>query len=225
MVSFRVGAVAVALAAVALSYAVGLDRGRKQGALSAVDSVSHKVLAQRQELADSNQELNERFSALQADHQVQAETINQLKKDLLKSGHQNFEDKKELVLYRRIAGSSDKSGLIIDELEKTMTSENQLSGVRFSLLQYQGKENVSGTITISVTGETDGEPFIHGLNAVDAFSTVDFDLRFFETFELPMVVESAAGIKSIEFSINPAGDTQKPKKKVFKWGEIPAHRP
>jgi len=220
MLSLRLALCALGVAAIVFAYQLGAWRGGQQGAVKARQQQVFESADETAALQDKNNVLQTELDHAAQELAINQTTIDELKKELIKQGHLNFDESRELSLYRQIENSSNKSGLAIDSLKITRDDTGIPQSLMFTLLQYQGKGRAEGTFSIRLNGLKNAEAFQQVLTDASSATDMPFDLRFFESFSIPLNIPKDVQIDTVEISLTPTAKTHNPTKNTYPWNTI-----
>ena len=201
---------ALVVLGVALAWQLGHRRGVEDGAramsrsIAARDEASAAIAVERRERHEAE------LAALARERDIARATIETLSEELESRGELAAEERAELELYRRIGGEESSSGLAIDAIERRAGPPATLA---VTLVQARGRERVAGRVEVDPAGR-DGSA-VAGADGGPAWSA-DFDLRFFETLEIPLERLGEPFPEAIVVSVTPdEGGRHKPFRRLF----------
>ena len=187
-----IGGLAVALL-LAAAWQLGERRGFERGT-SRADALAAREAERR--LAAAGAADAATIAALRGEREMLSESVRGLRDALDRAGRLAAEERSELELYRRIGAAGGAAGLAIDTLERRPAdpASGAPATLRLTLVQVRGRDRVSGRVDV-VALEEDAPPLapetagdVRAAIARDgrAIWTAPFDLRFFETLDVPL---------------------------------------
>ncbi len=215
------------------SWVLGERRGARQATAIAATGLSsaeaQSIIEQLQtSLFDSQSELEGARLSLET-ALVRAQVTERQLDEQLRKG---IADSRDLILYRRIETSDASRGVEVDSVEWRTTEPSTLKLV---LLQWQGRDRVSGQLQISLNFEQAGATDIGPNSGFDSstvtvdLESVTFDFRFFQRFNVRLpseIGELSAGNSinqtpySVVFTITPSDGPTKASETVILWTDI-----
>ena len=189
----------------ALSWRLGHLRGVEEGVAEARREVGERERTRTSETLDRLVESDARVAALEHERDAARATSEALRDQLDRAERLSADERAELELYRRVGGDALPSGLSIESIERPRGPTRSLA---VTLVQARGRDRVKGRIDVlpgapgqapeprSSTEERRGVP-------EGAIASERFDLRFFETVELPLRLAGGAAPEELIISIVP----------------------
>ena len=175
----------LALLAVALAWQLGHRSGAREverraaERLAATRATEATRAAEAASIVPSAEETvpASALAAAERERDIARATVESLRDELARSGELVAADRAELELYRRIGSDELPRGLALDSIERRAGPPPTLA---LTLVQVRGRERVAGRVEVGVEGaETEDETGVTLWGA-------EFDLRFFETLEVPL---------------------------------------
>jgi len=191
----------VVLCAALLGYRFGADSQRLTTDSGSVTTIS--TAQQSQALQQVTHERDVANTALQ-----------HLQQSLADAGRLTDKDKAELDLYRRIASDSTPGGLSIDNV---IREEEQLA---ITLIQSRGRKAVNGVVKVAVTRVKDDKTERLIVPASTGENETEFDFRFFETINIPVLSVDGFAPQLLEITVSPNGEACKEFTAEFDWEDV-----
>lgn len=164
-------------------------------------------------MAERRAEHDARVSALVRERDVALATITALRDQLERAERLDAEERAELELYRRVGGEELPSGLSIDSIVRPRERAEILL---VTLVQARGRDRVRGRIDLlsASPGEGATASRLQGERQrgppPDAIASARFDMRFFETVELPLDLSAAPFPDELVISVVPEEGRHRP---------------
>ena len=154
----------------------------------------------------------EAAATLRGERDMLRETVRSLRDALERADRLAADERAELELYRRVGADESAAGLAIDTLERRGGDPAVL---RVTLVQVRGRDRVAGRVEVVPLGadaralppESGREVLAALAEAVPGTWSVPFDLRFFETLEIPL---DGPFPEAIEVRVVPADEPHAP---------------
>ena len=191
----------------ALSWRLGHRSGVETGAEEARREIA--ALGEAGERASVARSA-EREARLAEARDVARSTVEALRGELDAAERLSAAERAELELYRRVSGEALPSGLSIESIERPRGRARTLA---VTLLQARGRDRVSGRIDVlpAASGDTPRSAAEERRGPPDeAIASERFDLRFFETVELPLRLAGQPFPEGLILSIVPDSGRHEP---------------
>lgn len=211
---------------VALAWQIGERRGAERAeARAAAASAAADPSSDAPVTAAGDDPGADELAALVGERDMLRETVRTLRVELERADRLSASERAELELYRRIGADETAAGLAIDTLER---GDGVPATLHLTLVQARGRDRVTGRVEIVTLGPRAAElpegETTRELRAALAdddsvpFASAPFDLRFFQTLELPL---GASFPETVEVRILPDSAAHPPFRKRFRRDDIP----
>lgn len=198
-----------------LAWRFGHRSGVRDSAHIVAARTSAQAEASRAAAADRVVRQKAELGALARERDIARATIGALRGELERQGRLSAEERAELELYRRIGSDELPSGLTVDEIERRRGPPATLA---ITLVQARGRGRIRGRIEVrSDAAGTAGARAMAttsgGLEEVGWSTT--FDLRFFETLEMPQDALGEPFPDAVVVDVIPEGARHDPFRRRF----------
>ena len=215
---------ALALAVLVGGYGL-YEWGQLQGGYNWLKSRQQveELTAELNALQIRNTQLREQIALLETTREIDREAYAEVEASLIGLQTEIQKNREELTFYQGIVSPEEgASGLRIQNLEVERYPGRSLYRLRLILVQHSRHDRrVTGVVTLSVDGASDGTPVSYDLKDLlpeaESDTAMKFSLKYFQDFERDVILPANFVPDRVTVEINPKGRRSEIVRQSFDW--------